>query len=134
MIKEKKQMEILIASVLGIIFGAGGAVLATQKATPSEPIIIKSNEGTEKAIQQLTALDITKPVCTPEYIEKHTDLLCRELTCLQFTRGFDAQTSGDQCESIANIQNTIMIDLHCKKEHKEPAQKQDCIDLFFKRK
>ena len=81
---------------------------------------------------QLTELDLVKPICKPVYIEKHGDLLCRELTCLQFSRGIDSQTSGQQCESISNIANSIAVHKTCSNE--DATVQQQCIDLFWRRK
>jgi len=122
-------IEIVISSVLGLGIGIGGTLLLN-KPKPVEPI--PQHQGTEQAIQQLTELDLTKPVCEPSYIEKHGNLLCRELTCLQFSRGLDSQTSGAQCESISNIANKIQIQKSCS-DIEDQQQKQSCIDLFWKR-
>ncbi len=121
--------EIIISAVVGLGIGIGGTLLVNKP----EPIpIIPQHQGTEKAIQQLTELDLTKPICEPTYIEKHGNLLCRELTCLQFSRGLDSQTSGAQCESISNIANKIQIQQACD-GIEEQQEKQSCIDLFWKR-
>ena len=64
--------------------------------------------------------------------QEHGPLLCRELTCLQFTRGMDSQTSGTQCEEISNIQNKIEIEKWCN-QYQDESMKQDCIDIFWKR-
>lgn len=128
------KMEIAIASLIGLLLGVGGTIIATKEPPePPPPVVVETHKGTEEAIKQLTGLDLTAPVCSPEYIETHTDLLCRELTCLQFTRGFDSQTGGEQCEIISNISNSILIDKHCSK-YEQAETKQDCIELFFKRK
>lgn len=134
MIERILKMEIAIAAIIGVLLGVGGTMVATKEEPTPQPVVIETHKGTEEAIKQLTALDLTQPICKPSYIDAHTDLLCRELTCMQFTRGFDAQTSGTQCEQISNISNSIVIDKHCGASYDKPEDKQDCIDLFFKRK
>lgn len=121
--------EIIISVVVGLAVGIGGTAAVMHKP---EPIPTKPHEGTEQAIKQLTALDLTEPVCKPKYIEKHGNLLCRELTCLQFTRGLDSQTSGAQCESISNIANKLEIREACK-NIEEQEERRACIDIFWKR-
>lgn len=122
-------VEIIVASLVGIGLGSAGTALFI-KATDKPPVA--NHQGTEKAIQQLTELDLTKPICQPSYIAEKGDLLCRELTCLQFSRGLDAQTSGQQCEAISNIANKIQIMKACSDKTDEEAAK-DCIELFWKR-
>lgn len=122
-------IEIVVAGVIGLLIGVGGTVFV-HKDKPAEAA--QQHQGTEQAIKQLTALELTEPVCKPEYIGKHGNLLCRELTCLQFTRGLDSQTSGTQCESISNIANKIQILKQCS-EHTEKDEREACIDIFWKR-
>ena len=124
-------MEIAIASLLGFIVG-GGTLYAVNQINNAD----KTDEtgiAQQVVVQQLTDLDITKPICKPDYIAVNSNLLCRQITCLQFSRGTDSQTAGKQCEEISNIANTIAIDKHCE-SYKDPAKRNDCIDLFFKRK
>ena len=121
--------ELALAAIIGLIVGAG----ATAAVTMNKPQEVSGgHEGTEQAIQQLTQLDLTKPVCEPTYIATHTDLLCRELTCLQFSRGLDAQTAGSQCESISNVRNKIAIMDYCSKKT-EPDAAKECLEIFWRR-
>jgi hypothetical protein len=121
-------VEIILSAIIGLGVGIGGTILLSKE----EQVQIPQHQGTEKAIQQLTELDLTKPICEPKYIAKHGDLLCRELTCLQFSRGLDSQTSGAQCEAISNIANKIQIKKTCS-EISDKEEKENCIDLFWKR-
>ena len=117
----------------GILLGAGGATVAHNiNKNKTDPIVINPHEGSDKAIQQLTDLDITKPLCDPDFIKEHGVLLCREITCLQFSRGLDSKTAGAQCESISNIHNKIEIERWCN-QYQDESLKQECIDLFWKR-
>ena len=127
--KGKNMVEIIVAGIVGLGIGIGGTIAFTPK---EPPLPVQTHQGTEEAIAQLTELDLTKPVCEPKYIEKHGNLLCRELTCLQFTRGLDSQTSGAQCESISNIANKIQILKECQ-DIEEEDQRQKCIEIFWKR-
>tara|TARA_R100001163_G_scaffold63833_1_gene56635 strand:- start:581 stop:979 length:399 start_codon:yes stop_codon:yes gene_type:complete len=130
---EKRFMLEALLVLGGILLGAGGATVAHNMNKKNiEPVVIKSHEGTEKAIQQLTNLDITKPLCDPEFIKEHGVILCREITCLQFSRGLDSKTAGAQCESISNIHNKIEIERWCN-QYQDESLKQECIDLFWKR-
>jgi hypothetical protein len=128
-----KKMEIGIALLIGLLIGTGGTVIGFNLAKPREDIKDETGIEQQKVIQQLTNLDITKPICEPEFIKENSDLLCRQITCLQFSRGTDSQTGGKQCEEISNIANTIAIEEYCK-VYIEPEEKKDCIELFFKRK
>lgn len=121
-------IEIVVAACIGLGVGIGGTLLIN-KAPPEQP---QQHEGTERAIQQLTELDLSKPICDPVFIKEKGDLLCRELTCLQFSRGLDSQTSGSQCESISNIANKIEIKKACD-SLQDKDEKEKCIDLFWKR-
>lgn len=121
--------ELVLAAIIGLLVGAGSAsaVILNRPEKPTD-----THEGTEQAIQQLTQLDLTEPVCNPGYIATNTDLLCRELTCLQFSRGLDSQTAGAQCESISNIRNKIAIMDYCGKKTDADAAK-ECIEIFWRR-
>lgn len=121
-------VEIIVSGIVGLIVGVGGA-LAIKNKPIEQP---QQHQGTEQAIKQLTALELTQPICQPDYIALHGNLLCRELTCLQFSRGLDSQTSGAQCESISNIANKIQIQESCSKVV-EKDERESCIDLFWKR-
>lgn len=125
-------IEIIVAAIIGLAVGIGGTVAVNHKAEPTAPVIIKSHEGTEEAIKNLTALDLTEPICRPAFIAEKGNLLCRELTCLQFSRGLDSKTAGSQCESISNIANKIQI-LEACSDIEDEAKREKCKDLFWKR-
>lgn len=129
---EKSMIEILLAALIGVGIGAGGTVIVFNSKAKEEPVVVNSHQGTEEAIQQLTDLDITKPLCDPEFIKEHGVILCREITCLQFSRGLDSKTAGAQCESISNIHNKIEIQKWCN-QYQDLSLKQECVELFWKR-
>ncbi len=128
----KRMTEIILAAVLGVVVGGGSAAIILQpKKEESKPVesIAKDQQET---IKQLTDFDLTLPICSPEYIKEKGNLLCRELTCLQFTRGIDSQTDGSQCEQISNIANKIeILDKCALKETAE--EKTECLEIFWRR-
>lgn len=124
----------LISLIAGGV-GTGVTMHKIHKKRLSEIIAAQPKEEiAEKQIDvqlQLTDLDLLKIPCSDEYIEKHkSDLLCRELFCLMQTRGIDSQTSGQSCEEISNISNTIQILEICKDHEYE----EECYRLFRERK
>jgi len=126
-------MEILIAGLIGLLIGIGGTVGITTATQKKHDVKDETGLAQQEIVAQLTDLDITKPLCEPKFIQENTDILCRQITCLQFSRGTDSQTAGKQCEEISNIANTIAIEKWCN-QYQDIALRQDCIDLFFKRK
>lgn len=125
-------IDVIIAAVIGLGLGAGGVLVFNHQKKEPVPVVVKTHEGTEEAIKNLTALDLTEPICKPEFIKEKGNLLCRELTCLQFSRGLDSKTAGSQCESISNIANKIQILKACESISDEDKKK-ECIDVFWKR-
>jgi hypothetical protein len=49
------------------------------------------------------------------------------------TRGIDSETSGQQCEQIANINNSLQILKACS-SIEDDEQREDCIQVFRERK
>ncbi|MEE3020467.1 MAG: hypothetical protein VX313_04390 [Bacteroidota bacterium] len=130
-------IDMIIVGVVCFVVGIGGT-LGVQHATKPKPELgkiepPKTAEKQQEVILQLTDLDIIKPICTPDYIERNSDLLCRSAMCLQFTRGIDSQTNGKQCESISNIQNKIAIQTYCTDRFAEEERQKHCIELFWQR-
>lgn len=127
--KEQFQMvEIILAGLIGLLLGVGGVkVLDGQKSAIEDTTATKQQE----VIKQLTDLDVIKEICNPEQTQTAEGLLlCREMTCLVYSRGIDSQTSGKQCEEISNIQNTISMIEYCN----EQGDGSLCTDLFWRRK
>jgi len=118
----------------GAVIGAGavGAAWLFFQRKPDVPIIIKDEtaEKQQDVILQLTDLDLVKPVCAPEFIEKKTDLLCREMFCRMQQRGVDAKT-GSECENIGNVLNKKAIRDACK--HAIPDSERACLEFFDRR-
>jgi len=127
--EESKQMvEIILASLIGVLLGVGGTkALDNKKPTIEDTTATKQQE----VIKQLTDLDVIKEICNPEQTQTQKGLLlCREMTCLVYSRGIDSQTSGKQCEEISNIQNTITMIDYCNQQGEGTL----CADLFWRRK
>ena len=123
-----------IYGLSGIAIGAGavGAVWLFFHRKPEIPLVIKDEtaEKQQDVILQLTDLDLVKPVCNPVFIEKNSDLLCREMFCRMQQRGIDAKT-GSECENIGNVLNKKAIINTCKNENEETERK--CIEVFDRR-
>jgi hypothetical protein len=118
----------------GAAIGAGavGAAWLWFSRQPEIPIVIKDEtaEKQQDVILQLTDLDLVKPVCAPDFIEKNTDLLCREMFCRMQQRGIDAKT-GSECENIGNVLNKKAIRDACK--HAIPESERACLEFFDRR-
>jgi len=126
-----EHMEIGIALLVGLLVGVGSTVIGT-KLDKKEPVVIedKTSQVQQEVIKQLTDLDIVEKLCTPKNVEKTEDrLLCRELTCLVYSRGIDSKT-GESCEEIQNLANTVSLIDYCTKQ--EDTEK--CYEVFWKRK
>ena len=124
-------MEIGIALLVGLLVGVGSTVIGT-KIQDKKPIVIedKTSQVQQEVIKQLTDLDIVEKLCTPENVDKTENrLLCRELTCLVYSRGIDSKT-GESCEEIQNLANTVSLIDYCTKQ--EDSEK--CFEVFWKRK
>ena len=129
---KRRMTEIIIAAVLGLVVGGGSmAVILKPKEVEQEPAEAVAKDQQE-TIKQLTNFDLTLPICDPVYIKEKGNLLCRELTCLQFSRGIDSQTGGAQCEQISNIANKIEILDKCAKKA-TAEEKAECLEIFWRR-
>lgn len=90
----------------------------------------KAIEGQHDIQRNLTAPDLVAYACSAEGVEV-SPLLCREMFCRMQQRGLDSKT-GDECEEITNIMNSIVIVKQCYGLEDEPYQ--DCLRVFEKRK
>tara|TARA_Y100001938_G_C7848909_1_gene309810 strand:- start:75 stop:467 length:393 start_codon:yes stop_codon:yes gene_type:complete len=116
---------------IGLVVGAGTGGGITyhhmkKKIANIKPIVVKEvvAEKQQDVILQLTDLELAKQICEKE----NNELLCREILCLQFTRGIDSKTN--HCEEIANLNNSIQIMDYCEKTE----DKEKCLDIFWRRK
>lgn len=132
-------VEIIVAAVVGLALGIGGTVGIQAASRPKDPLVVAVGgdevaKGQTEVQKQLTNLDLVADICAPAFIveQKQGDLLCREMFCRMQQRGIDAQTSQSDCNEIANISNTKSIQSACV--DLEGDAKEECTDLFFKRK
>ena len=125
------------ALIIGIIAGGGGGAGIMHAISKK-----KANQGPSTALeqvklqQQLTDLDLVKPVCTAEFIVQHPDgsLLCRELFCRMQQRGLDAKTSQTDCEKIGNMLNKQALWRFCQIAAKNDKDIfRNCLELFDRR-
>lgn len=137
-----------------ILIGLGGLVvgslttLAIKKdlePKPPSPVVVVGGDETSQAqqdvIKQVTSPDLVSVSCSKEHIDKHGDLLCREMFCRLQQRGIDAKTSSSECEEISNIANTkIIIESCVQKIQVENEDRlvsvfnEDCTRLYRERK
>ena len=89
-------------------------------------------EAQLEATKNLTDTDLLEIPCSQEYIDKNTDLLCREMFCRLQSRGLDSASSQSECEEISNIQNSLKI-LDACKDLEEGAYRA-CVGVFNQRK
>jgi hypothetical protein len=144
-----ERMEtILIAALVGVILGGGvtAGVAVTLNKSSRDEFGIEATRAAAEAVKQsadvmktqsqpainLTEPDLLKVPCSSEYIDKNGDTLCREMFCRMQTRGIDAKASGQECEQISNINNTIAIDKVCA--DKQGDERTACLDVFWRRK
>lgn len=122
--------------VIGVVAGgAGGAGIMYRIQATEEPVVAPAPVATAQleVQKQLSDLDLIKPVCAPEYVEKQGDLLCRELFCRMVQRGIDGTTKQD-CEQISNMANKMSLWSYCSTQSKEdPDIRRVCIELFDRR-
>jgi hypothetical protein len=127
-----------------ILIGLGGIVVGSfttvaiqkdrqQDRERAEPVIVEPVivDPVGDVAKNLTNLDLLVEPCSPEFIEKNSDLLCREMFCRMMTRGVDSKTSGQECEEISNVANSSKIVNHCETflENKE-----ECYEKYRERK
>ena len=140
-------MSSLTLFLIGALIGVGGTSVTIvsinknkQDNNSTQQIITEIgklkdevSKGQIDVQKNLTDLDLVKESCSESFIAKHGNGLCRELFCRMQQRGIDSKTSGSECESISNINNTLTIIEQCEKiktDNKE--DKSDCEELFFK--
>lgn len=135
-------------SIIAFLVGGLSGIVATSKIIkhkqkPEQTVIVQPPDESE-IDKKLTDMDILERPCSQEYIETFGDGLCREMFCLIFTRGDSSQTSGQQCEQIANVNNTISMMKYCKIEipidsseetyKRLDNQMENCLQVFRERK
>ena len=117
-----------------IVGGFGTAYVINKRSADEAPIVVVSDPVAgeqQEIIKQLTNLDMLVEPCSTEYINKNSDLLCREMYCRVMTRGIDSKTSGQECEAISNVANSKIIINHCELFLEE---KEECYEKYRERK
>ena len=143
---KEKYMSSLTLFLIGALIGVSGTSITfiylkkqKQDNNSTEQIISEIgklkdtvSKGQIDVQKNLTDLDLVKESCSGDFISKHGDGLCRELFCRMQQRGIDSKTSGSECESISNINNTLTIIKQCEDNKKTEEDRSECTDLFFK--
>lgn len=126
---------IIVAAAAGLLLGGGGMAAFTKPAPA--PVIVAPPDTTAKgqadAVAALTNLDIVKSVCTPEYIEKNGDGLCREMYCLAQANSTTGAATEKTCDAISNLNNTKVILKACS-DVADDRRRQECFQTFRERK
>ena len=123
----------LVIGLAGIVLGGVTTQIINRNrepevVTPIEPIVI---DPVGDVAKNLTNLDLLVEPCSPEFIEKSSDLLCREMFCRMMTRGIDSKTSGSECEEISNVANSSKIVNHCETFL---DNREECYEKYRERK
>jgi len=122
-------MTWLYTLIGGLVAGIGGTVLIIKSRAPAPDPVQPIIEQIEVQ-KNLTEPDLLEVPCSDAYIEKHGEGLCREMFCRMTTRGIDSKTSGQECEEIGNLLNSLQMLDACY--DKDPLE--DCYDVFRFRK
>ena len=86
--------------------------------------------GDQEIKKQLTSTDLLAVSCSESWMEKNTDMLCREMFCRLQTREGDG-ASQTECEEINNIANTFFIIEQCAVNNMEIEK---CLEVLDARK
>jgi hypothetical protein len=126
---ENKMIEIIVASVVGLIVGGSVTfgVISSQKEPA--PIVVPH----DPVAKELGKLDVVSPICSPSFVEKNGDELCRELMCMTQTNSATGEVSGTTCDNITNVRNKKAIISFCGSQHSDQEDIAKCIDLFQRR-
>jgi hypothetical protein len=141
-------MTITTAILIGLLSGTVGtsAVNAwlTSKNNKQSEIIENQNQtllklaslqsqlqlGDQEIKKQLTDTDLLVVSCSAKWMEKNTDMLCREMFCRLQTREGDG-ASQKECDEISNIANTFFIIEQCAENNMDIDK---CLEVLDKRK
>jgi hypothetical protein len=142
------KMTITTAILIGLLSGTVGtsAVNAwlTSKNNKQSEIIENQNQtllklaslqsqlqlGDQEIKKQLTDTDLLVVSCSAKWMEKNTDMLCREMFCRLQTREGDG-ASQKECDEISNIANTFFIIEQCAENNMDIDK---CLEVLDKRK
>lgn len=120
-------LQLVLLGVFGGSLGTTGLFLWLNREDPSQQILDKQAETIREIAtlqskvdadkveieKNLTNTDLLEIPCSTDYMEKHGNMLCREMFCRLQTRQGDG-ASQVECEQIANLLNTVTIIEQCK--------------------
>ena len=123
-------MEILAYLIGGAIVG-GSLTFGLMNGTKQAPVPIIVSQ--DEVAKELGKLDVVSPICSPDFIEKQGDGLCRELMCMTQTNSATGEVSGTTCDNITNLRNKKNIISFCSSKEETEEEKIKCIELFQRR-
>ena len=123
-------MEILAYLLGGAIVG-GSLTFGLMNGTKQAPVPIIVSQ--DEVAKELGKLDVVSPICSPDFIEKQGDGLCRELMCMTQTNSATGEVSGTTCDNITNLRNKKNIISFCSSKEETEEEKIKCIELFQRR-
>ena len=119
-------IEIIGYLIGGAIVG-GSLTFGLMNGTKPAPIPIIVSQ--DEVAKELGKLDVVSPICSPDFIEKQGDGLCRELMCMTQTNSATGEVSGTTCDNITNLRNKKNIISFCSSKE----EKIKCVELFQRR-
>lgn len=146
--KKEDKVTITTAVLIGLLTGTIGTSVVTtwihSKNNKQSEIIENQNTtllqlsslqsqlqlGDQEIKKQLTSTDLLAVSCSADWMEKNTDMLCREMFCRLQTREGDG-ASQTECEEINNIANTFFIIEQCAENNMEIEK---CLEVLDARK
>lgn len=129
-LQNENKMEILAYLLGGAIVG-GSLTFGLMNGTKQAPVPIIVSQ--DEVAKELGKLDVVSPICSPDFIEKQGDGLCRELMCMTQTNSATGEVSGTTCDNITNLRNKKNIISFCSSKEETEEEKIKCIELFQRR-
>jgi len=123
-------IEIIGYLIGGAIVG-GSLTFGLMNGTKPAPVPIIVSQ--DEAAKELGKLDVVSPICSPDFIEKQGDGLCRELMCMTQTNSATGEVSGTTCDNITNLRNKKNIISFCSSKEETEEEKIKCVELFQRR-
>jgi|TARA_R110000822_G_scaffold2181_3_gene10643 hypothetical protein len=123
-------IEIIGYLIGGAIVG-GSLTFGLMNGTKQAPVPIIVSQ--DEVAKELGKLDVVSPICSPDFIEKQGDGLCRELMCMTQTNSATGEVSGTTCDNITNLRNKKNIISFCSSKEETEEEKIKCVELFQRR-
>ncbi len=155
---DKKMITTIVIAALSGSLLTGGTIWALEKRNKRSDLDLESiltaigdletsfEKSQAEAVINLTEPDLLKTPCSAEYIEKHGDMLCREMFCRMNRQGGGQNSSGgagataQDCSAISDASISVLIADTCLPLWSEGAGSDQnskysrCIDLFDDKK